>query len=591
MNQVTLKNGQLVNGRYQILERLGEGGYSVVYRAYDESLAREVAIKVLKLGANQPELDMERYYREGRILAQLRHPNIISFYAFELLEDGSPMAVMEYLKGKSLSALIAESGSLDLLNAKSILLQLAEGLSCAHSAGVVHRDLSPSNVFLCGEYPKFQVKIIDFGLSKIIADLSDKITKTGQILGSPPYMSPEQLRGAGLSPAADIYAFGCIMYEILCGKQAFWADSLVAILHLHQLEFPAEPAIKADSQTAALYKAIILRCLQKDAGSRFSSCDQLIAALQGEFSLEDVLSRPKQMKSSWISNKGSAPTAAFIAVGILSLLLFAGVFLFYGKSQKKEQSTKEAGKTRIAGQSKIEHFEKVLKKRTERYGKANKNIIQNLEDLAEAYETEGQYPKATALREQAMSIRVQEFGEFDRKQVPTSGLKSSFDLLSDLARNYRFIGQHDKALDLYKRQLDYRRESASASSGIAGILADMGSIYNRQGNYLEADKLFRESIKLREEDPVLHQSASELFLGSKGRNGSSRMTDSGLSLGLADNYYNLARNCRMLNKTSEARNFYQKALDCLKVAKDCGYPATVSKLSQMATDELAELDK
>ncbi len=225
---------------YRIIDKLGEGGMGVVYRADDTKLDRQVAIKVLPdIFSGDPER-LARFEREAKLLASLNHPNIAAIHGLEQA-DGKRFLVMELVEGETLAQRIAK-GPLPVDEALEVCRQIAEGLEAAHEKGIIHRDLKPANVKIT---PEGKVKILDFGLAKAFqaeaaaaADhsptITEVMTRAGVILGTAAYMSPEQARGKPVDKRADIWAFGCVLYECLTGKRAFRgrdvADTMAAIL-------------------------------------------------------------------------------------------------------------------------------------------------------------------------------------------------------------------------------------------------------------------------------------------------------------------------------------------------------------------------
>lgn len=273
-----VKVGTVFRGRYLIEAELGEGGFAKVFRAKDEQLKRVVALKILKVTAGDTDVDLERFRREARVLAQLSHKNIVSIYSIDLIENASPLIVMEHLSGKPLQQFLKERTPLDQRAFCELFSQICSGLAFAHNQGVVHRDLGPHNIFIENENP-IAVKIIDFGLARLIAD-TDKysltVTATGAIVGSPLYMSPEQTKGEKLDNRSDIYSLGCIVYEAISGRTAFDSNNLLNALQQHQSTYPESPLLslkKQDSYT--LYADIALKCMQKDKAKRFQTCEQI----------------------------------------------------------------------------------------------------------------------------------------------------------------------------------------------------------------------------------------------------------------------------------------------------------------------------
>ena len=274
-------------GQYHILEKLGEGGMGVVYRARDARLGREVALKVLpEAFAHDPER-LARLEREARLLASLNHPNIAAIYALEESE-GVRFLVLELVPGETLAERL-KAGPLEVPEALRVCAQIAEALEAAHERGVIHRDLKPANVKVT---PEGKVKVLDFGLAKVQAgpDLSQGATvsgagtETGVILGTAPYMSPEQARGKEVDKRSDIWAFGCVLYQLLAGQKAFAgatvSDTIAAILG-REPDWQALP-----TETPVKVRDLLRRCLQKDARRRLRDMGD------ARIEIEEALSEP-----------------------------------------------------------------------------------------------------------------------------------------------------------------------------------------------------------------------------------------------------------------------------------------------------------
>src|SRR5436190_7540155 len=211
-------------GRYQVIEQLGEGGMGVLFLARDPRLDRTVAIKVLS--ASDQEL-RERFGREARSAAALKHQHIVTIY--DVGEDGErPFIAMEYVDGETVAELIRRRPALDVTGRLDLMLQLCEGLAYAHRAGIIHRDIKPANIMIAGDGT---LKILDFGLARILNDTNSGLTRVGAVLGTPHYMSPEQVEGGAIDARSDIFAVGLVLYELLTYKKAFTANVPHAILH------------------------------------------------------------------------------------------------------------------------------------------------------------------------------------------------------------------------------------------------------------------------------------------------------------------------------------------------------------------------
>jgi tetratricopeptide (TPR) repeat protein len=272
-------------GPYQITSRIGAGGMGEVYRARDPRLGRDVAIKVLPSSFAQDPGRLRRFEQEARAAAALNHPNIVVLYDIGT-QEGTPYLVQELLVGESLQQLLAPGGELPMRKAVQYAVQIAEGLDAAHRKGIVHRDLKPSNVFVTTDG---HVKILDFGLAKLVdppmsrESISEKPTADmgtgeGVVLGTVGYMAPEQVRGQAVDHRADIFALGCVLYEMLSGQRAFVGDSAADVLSAILSKDPA-PLSLATGEISPALDGIVRRCLEKRAEERFSSAHDVALAL------------------------------------------------------------------------------------------------------------------------------------------------------------------------------------------------------------------------------------------------------------------------------------------------------------------------
>ena len=254
-------------GRYQVLDLLGAGGMGRVYRALDASLGREVAIKGLADAFRGDARSLRRFEREARVLATLSHPNIAAIYGFERV-NGSPYLVLERVEGETLAHRLVR-GALPIEEALGIAAQIVAGLEEAHAKGVIHRDLKPSNVMLA---PGRQVKLVDFGLAKTAAverdaELSiDPITEVGLVVGTARYMSPEQVTGGDVDTRTDVWAFGCVLYEMLAAKPVFAGRSVSEVAAAVLRDEPDWSLLPADVPRAVT--RLIRRCLRRDPRAR-----------------------------------------------------------------------------------------------------------------------------------------------------------------------------------------------------------------------------------------------------------------------------------------------------------------------------------
>jgi serine/threonine-protein kinase len=276
--------GQTV-GNYRVTSLLGEGGMGVVYQAEHPVIGRKVAIKVLHIAlAKDPEV-VARFFNEARAIHTVGHPNIVEILDFGQTPDGQPYFTMEFLGGEALNERIAR-GPLSPAEAADVADQICDALAAAHRKGVIHRDLKPHNVQVVGSsHGRLQIKLLDFGVAKILnaglGDGSQSVkTRTGSLMGTPLYMSPEQCRGSGtIDHRTDIYSLGVMVYEMLAGRPPFVADGVGELFAKHMLESPPPLGDLIGGVPPAM-TAAVMRALAKGLGDRFQSMDDFREALR-----------------------------------------------------------------------------------------------------------------------------------------------------------------------------------------------------------------------------------------------------------------------------------------------------------------------
>jgi serine/threonine protein kinase len=274
--------GTVIQGRYRVIEQIGEGGMGVVYIAEHVEIEKKVALKVLRDDfSKRPEV-VERFRQEARSASKIGHAHIVDVTDFGQLNDGGVYFAMEYLQGQGLSELI-HGKTVPVERAVGIIKQIARALQAAHKLGIVHRDLKPENIFLVErEEERDFVKVLDFGIAKISDRDSDgkRLTKTGMIFGTPEYMSPEQASGKPLDNRVDVYALGCIMFEMFAGRVPFDAESFMAVLTQHMFEpVPAIESFSPDTDVPKSVRQVVYKAMAKDRDERYSDMAALEADL------------------------------------------------------------------------------------------------------------------------------------------------------------------------------------------------------------------------------------------------------------------------------------------------------------------------
>ena len=325
-------------GPYEIQAHVGEGGMGEVYKARDSRLNRSVAIKILPESMTADSARLHRFEQEARSVAALNHPNILSVYDVGV-QDGTPYLVMELLEGETLRERL-NHGPLSCHKAVEIALQIANGLSAAHERGIIHRDLKPENIFVTRDG---HTKLLDFGLAKATAVMATKVpgpmsdlnttsttvgTEPGVVMGTAPYMAPEQVRGEVVDHRADIFSFGAVLYEMLCGHRAFSGDTSVETMTAILKSEPPELDLEQLKISPALDR-IIRHCLEKNPADRFQSARDLTFALSALSGSETT----SALRAQTPSRRRSIPLWTLIAASVAVLALGAAALYYATRRQ------------------------------------------------------------------------------------------------------------------------------------------------------------------------------------------------------------------------------------------------------------------
>jgi serine/threonine-protein kinase len=325
--------GTILGERYKVLSKLGAGGMGAVYLAEHVVIERKVAIKILSQDfAHKADL-VQRFIQEARAAARIGHENIVEVYDFGETASGSVFFAMEFLDGFDLAQLIQKNGQLPSARVRPIALQICRALAAAHSKKIVHRDLKPENIYLIEREGRTDfVKILDFGIAKIstVEEGGGRLTRTGMIFGTPEYMSPEQARGETPDHRVDIYALGCILYEMLTGKVPFQSETFMGTLTKHMFEPPELPSRRCRGYLAPDLEAVCLRAMEKDRDRRFQSMVEVAQALESG----DTVLPPAQMAP--MSDNQSMPGSPMQPGGLLPNMSLAPGMPNYQQQQQQQ---------------------------------------------------------------------------------------------------------------------------------------------------------------------------------------------------------------------------------------------------------------
>jgi serine/threonine protein kinase len=324
-----LADGQLVGGKYEILGLLGQGGVGSVYKVNHQALNKIFALKALNPGVTSDEKALRRFDAEAKTVGNLSSPYLIQVHDYGLTDDNAPYLVLDYIEGTNLAEEIARLGHLDERRVLDLFIKVCEGLEHAHSNQIVHRDLKPSNIMLLKDTKGNEIpKIVDFGIAKRQA-IDNSMTQTGEIFGTPLYMSPEQCRGKPIDHRSDIYSLGCVMYEALTGVPPLVGTNPVDTVLRHISDSPA-PLKKVCSgwTVSPEIEQVVMACLEKDPNRRPAS----VSNLQENLKRVDSGKKPvvaRHLPRLRSQHKGLALTALGILIGVAGIV---AVVLWYGFS-------------------------------------------------------------------------------------------------------------------------------------------------------------------------------------------------------------------------------------------------------------------
>ena len=308
-------------GRYRIIKELGKGTMGVVYQAHDPQIDRQVALKILRPDRMVSDSYVSRFLKEARAIGRLSHPQIVTIY--DVGEDhGTIYIAMEFLTGQSLDAVV-RSGRLTAQQAIEIARQVAEALDYAHRKGIVHRDIKPSNIILTEDN---QVKLTDFGIAHIEDASAGQLTQTGEILGTPVYMSPEQVLGKSVDGRSDLFSLGVILYELITARRPFSGNNIAAIFHSITHDSP-QPPTASDPFISKELSQLIIKSLAKEPEARFHSGHQMAQALTLLLAQQDSIVK----ESSPVSTSRPKPVALLAGIGLTLALVIGGGFFYFNQ--------------------------------------------------------------------------------------------------------------------------------------------------------------------------------------------------------------------------------------------------------------------
>ena len=503
--------GTILNNTYRIQEVVGRGGIGVVYRARDILMERTVAIKMLHAHLVQDQASIQRFQQEARAASAINHPNVITAYDFGISESGQPYLIMDFLSGKSLSGTIDETNGLEASRAIHILAQTCDALHVAHTKGVIHRDLKPSNIMVVQnrDDPDF-VKIVDFGIAKLLphsGKQSQNLTQTGELFGSPLYMSPEQFLGKNLDERTDIYAMGCVMYETLMGCPPFAGEHVLETMHKHIHEPPLKfNQRRPDLKLPAKLEAITMRALEKEPDARYQTMaelrDAVLLTMDGARDNRTLGARLQsirsQLKRARKKNERVIRNVQYACFGLVVITILSLGVAYYFQGDKDTQWVnlrREAQDCYRRGQ--LEKAEKKFleagKVAKDLYGVEDPKYLDTLEKLAWIYEEQGKYAPARKLIKKVKSLTPEDVLRFKAAQILAYTPVSQ---LENLQKSNVLKGP-ETALKAGIKELE--KYIGPTDPGLIVLYEALAKTYERQQHFAEAEDARIKLVSIRED--------------------------------------------------------------------------------------------
>lgn len=525
-------SGFILADKYEFLEQIGDGGSGLVYKARHIQLDKLVAIKIMFPHLTLNEVKVQRFKQEAQTISQLKHPNIVNVLDFGQGNRGEPYLVMEYLQGVTLADIIEGTGALPLERALPIFIQICEALIYAHNKGLIHRDLKPSNIMLVSEPQEAEcVKLIDFGLVKQLIEKDDliRLTQTGEVFGSPYYMSPEQVRAERVDARTDVYAMGIIIYETLMGMPPFLGDDPHSVFRKQLTHDPGRiTGVYSSPGMRDQLELIVLQAMAKEPERRYQNMAALKSDLTNLTAPRESMARASTLwnlvamrcNNFWNNSSKSMLVlllAVAILIGIVTSLFYTFV-IAQGTSlnpdkyitwevEKKvvQMDPTEMRDQDLMIQVLINNFYKEKNRDLGRYADA-------LNRQAKLFLETGRYAKAESAFKELIPVRQQLDG---RRSI------SVIDAVNSLAACYYNQGRYDDAGSLYRDNLAAAQSIFGRNNlELALPLSNQADIYSRQKKYKEAQPLFLRALDIWKEQ-ALENSSDSLLTQSH----------------LADNYY------------------------------------------------------
>lgn len=509
-----LTRGTTFAGRYELIEELGKGGMGRVYKVFDKKIKEEVALKLLKPEISGDEKTIERFTNELKFSRKIVHKNVCRMYDLNE-EEGTYYIIMEYVPGEDLNGFIKRAAPLSIGKSISIAKQICKGLSEAHSAGVVHRDLKPGNIMIDKDG---NARIMDFGIARSLR--AEGITGEGLIIGTPQYMSPEQVEGKKADQRSDIYSLGIILYEMMTGRVPFEGDTPLSIALKHKTEIPKDPR-EINEQVPEELSHVILKCMEKDKEKRYQKVKGLLSELsdieEGIPITDGVLPKKKPTTSREITvqfklKKLLIPVFVVIAIVIVGIILFRFTALskIFGTSsspatppETEEYFTAANNFWRDKSYLKsIDQFKKILDIEPKNF-EAQFSIASILKEQSKFDEAIPEYEKAISLDNQDPRSYIHIAEIFEHKKNPEKAVDyyKKYLAAAPKSSNVNLVNQKINDLEaLFRPQPPPEQPKPISVPLKTKKKQDQGIKAFNQGDYDQCIKLMEELLKVNPEN-------------------------------------------------------------------------------------------
>lgn len=487
--------GSTFADRYEVVSIIGEGGMGVVYLARHQLMDRLVAIKMLHAHLVSNATSLKRFQQEARTASLLTHPNIITVHDFGVTDDGRPYLILDYVQGRGLKEVIEQEGLLSPERVVRISSQVCDGLSLAHSKGVIHRDLKPSNIMLLKD-GQDEVKLLDFGIAKLLPQSgiqSQSLTASGEVFGTPLYMAPEQILGFPTDARSDIYALGCVIYEVLCGSPPFTGHSLFDTMQKHISE-PIHPfsRYKTDLYVPEKLQSVIFKAMAKEPADRQQTMLELKEELQNTIDTPKIeVTSATVVPPQKIARFSFATRVSILLAAVLITAVGTGLVSRQIGSQRQEKWQRLDEAAQIAlDKGNYAQSEKISNQALEiaqTFGNTDARLADTWDRLGQIEHHQKNNVQAKEYLLKALSIRQKLWGANNPKVADT---------LVHLAMVYRNLDPAKAAEALDKALAIQKGIFGEKSLQVAYVLAQKALLHEHIGNLNEAEAQYERIVPL-----------------------------------------------------------------------------------------------